>query len=140
MATGQAKLFGTIQMTNFPYKYSGGKINGLSGESLGKSDNAVVNGIKAFIGTQVSLAEATTTEDACANSPTAHYVGQLDGGFGGEINQETLIFTNYSGFNQSGLAGIYVKQENVAATYQVDSDFRAREGYFLLNYVTDCRG
>jgi hypothetical protein len=140
MATGQAKLFGTIQMTNFPYKYSGGKINGLSGESLGKSDNAVVNGIKAYIGIQVSIAEATTPEDACANSPTAHYVAQIDGEFSGEINTGTAIFDNYSGFTQSGLAGKYVRQENIAATYQVDSDFRAREGYFLLNYVTDCRG
>ncbi len=136
MATGQAKLFGTIQMTNFPYKYSGGKINGLSGESLGKSNNAVVNGIKAFIGTQVNIAEATTPEDACVNSPTAHYVGN----FSGEINQGTIIFDNFSGFTQSGLAGKYVRQENIAATYQVDSDYRARDGYFLLNYVTDCEG
>jgi hypothetical protein len=139
MAIGQVKLFGTIQMTNFPYKYSGGKINGLSGESLGKSDNAVVNGIKAFIGTQVNIAEATTPEDACVNSPTAHYVGQWDGAFGGEINYGTTPFDNYSGFTQSGLAGKYMKQENVVATWQV-SDYDARSGYFLLGYVADCRG
>jgi hypothetical protein len=136
MATGQVKLFGTIQMTNFPYKYSGGKINGLSGESLGKSDNAVVNGIKAFIGSQVNIAESSNSEATCSATPTAHYVGN----FGGEINTETIIFDNFSGFTQSGLAGKYVKQENVAPYYQVDSDYRAREGYFLLNYVTDCRG
>lgn len=138
MAIGQVKLFGTIQMTNFPYKYSGGKINGLLGDSLGKSNNAVVNGIKAFIGTEVSIAESSNSEATCSEAQTAHYVGQLDGGFGGEINTETIIFDNFSGFTQSGLAGKYVKQENVAAYYQVDNDYRARDGYFLLNYVTDC--
>lgn len=136
MAIGQVKLFGTIQMTNFPYKYSGGKINGLLGDSLGKSNNAVVNGIKAFIGTEVSIAESSNSEATCSEAQTAHYVGN----FGGEINTETIIFDNFSGFTQSGLAGKYVKQENVAAYYQVDNDYRARDGYFLLNYVTDCRG
>jgi hypothetical protein len=138
MATGQAKLFGTIQMTNFANIYRDAQINGVRGDSLGKSNNAVVNGIKAFIGTEVSIAESSNSEATCSEAQTAHYVGQLDGGFGGEINTETIIFDNFSGFTQSGLAGKYVKQENVAAYYQVDNDYRARDGYFLLNYVTDC--
>lgn len=133
MSAGQVKLFGTIQLTNFANIYSGGKINGLSGDSLGKSANAQVNGSPAFITEANSIVQGNTPEDCCANSPSTYYTNQLNGSpLGGNY-----IFDNASGFTQQGLAGQYFRKDGDVDSF-ILGDFSPRSGYYELVFSNRC--
>lgn len=134
MATGQVKLFGTIQLTNYANIYGGGKINGVRGDSLGKSANAQVNGSPAFMTEANSIIQGNTSEDNCANSASTYYTNSL----GGSLN-ESLIFDNASGFTQQGLASQYFRLDGTTTQYFM-GDFDSRRGYYNLENVGDCRG
>ena len=134
MATGQVKLFGTIQLTNYANIYGGGKINGVEGESLGKSANAQVNGSPAFITEANSIIQGNTSEDNCANSASTYYTNYL----GGTL-ERGLIFDNASGFTQGGLATQYFRLDGTTPRYLMGGNSR-RSGYYNLEYVGDCEG
>lgn len=134
MAAGQVNLFGSIQLTNFANIYRGGKINGLSGDSLGKSANAQVNGSPAFITEANSIVQGNTPEDCCANSASTYYTNRLD------ITLERgLIFDNASGFTQQGLAGQYFRIADTTQVY-VMGTLRESAPYSNLTYYNDCVG
>jgi hypothetical protein len=137
---GRALLFGTIKMPNFANIYRANRnnnINGVIGKNLGLSNGGLVNGVAAYTELQGSnIIQAGTPEDACANPPTTIYSNST-----GEINAETLIFGNQSGFSQEAVANQYFRSEGATPTYQVDAS-RGLDGngYFPLNYVNDCVG
>jgi hypothetical protein len=136
---GRALLFGTIKMPNFANIYRANrnnKINGLGGQSLGKSNGALVNGVAAYTVLKDSnIVQGTTPEDACANAPSIIY-----GNNTGEINAETLIFDNQSGFSQESVANQYFRSEGATPTFQVYASGGLDEnGYLPLIYVADCK-
>jgi len=133
---GRALLFGTIKMPNFATIYYNAKINGLSGESLGKSDNGSVNGVAAYTELQGSnIIQTPTSERVCANIPTTIY-----GNNTGEINTETLIFDNQSGFSQQAVANQYFRSDGATSFYQMNTSRGLENGYYPLIYVNDCVG
>jgi len=141
---GRVLLFGTIKMPNFATIYynekagSYPKINGLSGDALGKSDNGSVNGVAAFtqVGSSTSIIQATTPEDVCAGSPssTIWVVNR-----GGEITSDSLIFDNASGFSQVLSSSYYYRSDGSTPSYQMGGSVDVN-GYYPLVYVQDCRG
>lgn len=137
---GRALLFGNIKMVNFGIIYTGGRstpsrINGLVGDSLGQSDNSTVNGIAAFTETtSLSIVQANTPEDACANPPNSISTDR-----GGEITNDSLLFNNASGFYQSSFANLYFRSDAAIPFYQMSNSVDGN-GYFTLSYVQDCRG
>jgi hypothetical protein len=133
MAAGQVKLFGTIQLTNFANIYRDAQINGVRGDSLGKSANAQVNGSPAFMTEANSIIQGNTSEDNCANSASTYYTSKLDGSL-----NESLIFDNASGFTQGGLASQYFRLDGTTPQYLM-GDFDSRSGYYNLENVGDCR-
>ena len=133
MAAGQVKLFGTIQLTNFANIYRDAQINGVRGDSLGKSANAQVNGSPAFMTEANSIIQGNTSEDNCANSASTYYTSKLDGSLNG-----ALIFDYASGFTQGGLASQYFRLDGTTPQYLM-GDFDSRSGYYNLENVGDCR-
>jgi hypothetical protein len=133
MAAGQVKLFGTIQLTNFANIYRDAQINGVRGDSLGKSVNAQVNGSPAFMTEANSIIQGNTSEDNCANSASTYYTSKLDGSLNG-----ALIFDYASGFTQGGLASQYFRLDGTTPQYLM-GDFDSRSGYYNLENVGDCR-
>ena len=133
MAAGQVKLFGTIQLTNFANIYRDAQINGVRGDSLGKSANAQVNGSPAFITEANSIIQGNTSEDNCANSASTYYTNSLGGSLNG-----ALIFDYASGFTQGGLASQYFRLDGTTPQYLM-GDFDSRSGYYNLENVGDCR-
>ena len=133
MARGQVKLFGTIQLTNFANIYIDAQINGVQGDSLGKSANAQVNGSPAFITEANSIIQGNTSEDNCANSASTYYTNSL----GGSLDAK-LIFDNASGFTQGGLASQYFRLDGTTPQYLM-GDFDSISGYYNLQNVGDCR-
>ena len=124
MAAGQVKLFGTIQLTNFANIYIDAQINGVQGDSLGKSANAQVNGSPAFITEANSIIQGNTSEDNCANSASTYYTNSLGG--------------SLDGFTQGGLASQYFRLDGTTPQYLM-GDFDSISGYYNLQNVGDCR-
>ena len=134
MAAGQVKLFGTIQLTNFANIYIDAQINGVQGDSLGKSANAQVNGSPAFITEANSIIQGNTSEDNCANSASTYYTSKL-----GESLDGALIFENASGFAQQSLASQYFRLDDGTKTRYFMGNF-SRNGYYNLGYFDSISG
>jgi hypothetical protein len=141
---GRALLFGTIKMPNFAtiyYNEKAGvipKINGLSGDALGKSNKGAVNGVAAYTNLiQISgnIIQAADGGDVCVNPPSTLWVNT-----DGEINGGTYIFDNGSGFSQilsSAPNSNNYRSKDTVPIWKMEG--RPNEnGYYALFYYGEC--
>jgi hypothetical protein len=137
---GRALLFGTIKMPNFATIYYNEKtgvipkINGLSGDALGKSDNGSVNGVAAYTNLiqNSDIIQAAAGGDVCVNPPSTLWVNT-----GGEINGDTYIFDNGSGFSQILNASNNYRSKDTVTIWKMGK--RPNEnGYYALFYYGEC--
>jgi len=139
---GRVLLFGTIKMPNFAtiyYNKKAGvipKINGLSGDALGKSDNGSVNGVAAYTNlTQNSDIIQAADGLACENPPSTLWVN-----IGGEINGGTYIFDNASGFSQilsSEPQSNNYRSKDTVTIWKMEGSPN-ENGYYALFYYGEC--
>jgi hypothetical protein len=141
---GRVLLFGTIKMPNFATIYYNEKkgvipkINGLLGDSLGKSNKGAVNGVAAYTNLiQISgnIIQAADGGDICVNPPSTLWVNT-----DGQINGDTYIFDNGSGFSQTLSAAPNsnnYRSKDTVPIWKMEGSPN-ENGYYALFYYGDC--